>query len=1155
MDNYQNIIVKLEGFIKKYHTKVLVKGLLLFFAFGALFYFTVIGVEYMLWLGSSARLALLLVFIGVELLLLFRFVLTPLFYLFKIKRGIGYKEASLLIGKHFTEINDKLFNLLELVENDHKSELLLASIEQRSEGLKLVPFSKAVNFSENIKYLKFLAIPLLVLVVLWISGNVSSFFGSTKRIVNYDLAYEPPAPFKFNLLTSDLEALDTRSVVIRVITEGKVKPEAMYIIIEGQRKLLREEEGAFVYLFNPPLQSTDFHFEANGVTSPTYAIKALATPEINQFGLVLDFPKYTNRYREIINNTGNAVFPEGTRVTWTIDSRDTEKVSLMLLDTILLFNKSEGQFQLSRKVFADMDYEISTGNANVAQYERLGFGFKVIKDEYPSIKVIEKRDSLDPNTAYYFGEVSDDYALQKIQLAYYPSDDEEALKRVLINGPNKNVDQFYYTFPSGLDVTTGITYNYFFEVTDNDEVHGGKTTKSQVFGMRLLDGDALREKDLENQQRLIQDMDESLDKLKEQKDDLKELNDSQKENKNLDFNDQQRIKDFLQKQTQQESMMRRLSQELKENLGKQEEDKENGLLKERLERQELEAKKNERLLEELKAVADKLDKDELAKKLEELGKKQQNSQRSLEQLLELTKRYYVTEKAAQLARELQKLAEQQDSLPESFNKKDKLAEQEGLSKKFDSLTFDLKELRKDNDNLKKPIPLSDDKDLEMGIKDDQQVATDELKKENEAIDIEKKKEAENKAQQKQKAAAKKMEQLGEHLKEQAAGGGGSDSIAEDAKMLRQILDNLVQFSFKQEHLLGDIEQAETGVNRVSTTVKEQQKLIDLFKHVDDSLFALSLRRAELSEFVNEQVTEVYYNGDKALESLAEGQLYQGVSYQQYILSAANALSGFLADILDNMQQSMQMGQGSGKVGADFQLSNIIKAQGDLQKEMKGQGNSGQKGGEPQKEGQGDGQGSGNVGNQGAEGNKEGEGGKGGKGMGNGKQDGQTGGRNANGSKGSGGSQGKEVGQSEQELLEIYEIYKQQQAIRENLEEQLRNMINAGDRKLGEKILRQMEDFENELLRNGVTQQGMNKINTIQYELLKLENASMKQGKRPDRESTTGKSSFERPITTRPAVFEDFRNDNEILNRLPLPLRQDYINKVKDYFNSNGGVPF
>ena len=69
-------------------------------------------------------------------------------------------------------------------------------------------------------------------------------------------------------------------------------------------------------------------------------------------------------------------------------------------------------------------------------------------------------------------------------------------------------------------------------------------------------------------------------------------------------------------------------------------------------------------------------------------------------------------------------------------------------------------------------------------------------------------------------------------------------------------------------------------------------------------------------------------------------------------------------------------------------------------------------------------------------------------------------------------------------------------------------------------------------------------------LLKLENAAMKQGKKPERKSITNKNQFNNPITTKPSQLENYRNEIEILNRQALPLRQNFKNKVKEYFKSN-----
>lgn len=1146
MDNYSNILEKLNAFIAKFYTKMLLKGVLLFIAFGLLFFLLVLGIEYFLWLNSVGRLLLLILFVGVEFYLVWKFIITPLSFLLKWKRGLSNKEASLLIGEHFPEVEDKLFNLLDLAESSEKSELLLASIQQRSMDLSVVPFVKAVDLKENMGYARYLLLPLLVFGLIWISGDIASYFGSYKRVVNYDLAYEPPAPFAFKLLTSDLDVLEGESLTVSVTTEGRVKPENVSIVLDGEEFLLPSNEGFYQYKFNSPLEGTSFYFVSNGFRSKEFFLKVIAVPSIVDFDLILDYPDYTGKQDDIIKSTGNAVFPEGTFVSWRMKTRTTEEVLFRVGDSIENFKRSGNAFSLDKRVFSDLDYELSISNANVDNYESLGYRFTVVRDAYPSLRVDQVLDSLNPNVSYYVGEATDDYQLSAVRLIYYKKGQEK--KNVLVlSKPNVNYNKFYYTFPSGLDLEEGEAYDYYFEVVDNDAILKGKVTKSQVFSSAFMDPNQLKEKELEFQKSVLNNLDRSLEMSKEQQESLKEINRQEKENSMLSFSDQNRIKDFLKKQELQEDLMKKFSGQLKDNLKKTEEDnKLKKLLEERLERMELEAKKNDKLLEELNKLTDKLDKDELAKRLEELGKKQRNADRNLEQLLELTKRYYVQQKAEQLGRVLDKLSEEQKDLAEKkLGSELEQKEQDSIKAKFEEISKEVEELIKDVASLKKPLELKVDMGKVEEVKKDQEDVMDEFSKQPNGD----KSSSEN-AKSKQKSAAKKMKELSEDLLSASSGGGGGSSTAEDAEMLRQLLDNLITFSFKQEGLYRSLGESEMSGTVNTLSIKRQQELRELFKHVDDSLFALSLRQAELSEFVNEQITEVYYNLDKALESMAESEMYQGASYQKYVLNASNSLSDFLANVLENLQQSMSPSSGKGK-GKGFQLPDIILGQeklGEKMGEMGKKGSEGKSSGEGKK-GSGQGGESGEKGSEGGDGNgQEGENGeKGGEGNGKGTKDGE-GSNSGGGGKGSEmGSGGSGNGSNEEELNEIYEIYKEQQLLREQLEEQLKNLINNDDRKLGEKLVQQMEDFQNDLLRNGVTQQTMNKMNNINREMLKLDNAALKQGMTKERESNNSNDLFQNPILTRPSILDNYRNDVEILNRQALPLQQNFQIRVKDYF--------
>ncbi|MAU71143.1 MAG: hypothetical protein CML04_03520 [Pseudozobellia sp.] len=1151
MRSYSNIIDKLKAFSNKYYKKMLLKGVILFLTFGLLFLFVILSLEYFLWLQPTWRLILFVLFIAVELFLLYRYIFVPLLFLFRIKRGITNKEASLLIGKHFPEVGDKLANLLDLANDDKKSELVVASIEQRSKNLNPVPFSNAINFTDNLKYTKYLAIPVVIFLLIWVSGNLSPFFGSANRVVNYKMAYEPPAPFSFQIINESLDILDNQSLTIEAVTIGDVQPEQVIISLDGTDYFMKKENGRYIYSIDPPFSSLDFRLNANGVYSKPYTINVRETPVLEDFTMVLDFPRYLGKAKESVNGTGNATIPEGTKVSWSVSTKNTEKVEFSTRDTILAFDKIQEKFDLSKRIYSNLSYEITSSNRHVANFEKLAYRFTVIKDLSPTISVKEVKDSLDHNVAYYTGEASDDYKLNSIKLVVYPLTNPEKEQVIEVFSGSSGFEQFYYTFPSGLQLEPGADYEYYFTATDNDALRGGKTVKSRLFSMRLLSDDQLRNEDLKAQQSLISNLDRSLEKAKDQKEQLQDINEGQKEKTELNFNDQNQVKDFIRRQEQQEQQMEKFSKKLNDNLNKSDnDDPMKRLLQERLERQELEAKKNQKLLEELDKIASKIKKDELNKRLEDLAKKQQNNERNLEQLVELMKRYYVEEKAKQLAEQLIVEARKQELLSK-LNIGDTLSpqEQKKLNENFEKLAEELLEWDKDNAKLKKPYA-SEKKDSEIeSIKKDQNDALDEINKQQgaeQSSSKDKEEESNNKTKQKQKSAAGKMNKMAQSLSQSSMAGGSESSDTEDAEMLRQILDNLVTFSFKQESLYDKLEGTDADNAQFSNSIKEQQGLRDLFEHVDDSIFALSLRRAELSEFVNEQITEVYYNIDKSLESIAENQIYQGASYQKYVLNASNSLADFLAHILDNMQQSMMGGQGEGQ-GQDkgFQLPDIIQSQQELKEKMEGQGSGEQKG---QGNGQGQQQGQGTKGEQGNAAGEKSGGQQSGEAEG---EDGQRGSQDGQGNKGKGdGENGVGSGSSEAELQEIYEIYKEQQHIRQRLESQLNDLMNEGDRKLGEKLAKQMEDFENDLLENGITNRGLSKMNNIQHQLLKLENAAMKQGKKPQRESSINKKSYVNPIITKPSFLDNYNNEIEILNRQALPLRQNFQNRVKSYFKGN-----
>ncbi|WP_417876062.1 hypothetical protein [Winogradskyella sediminis] len=1187
MSNFQTIKQKLEQFIKRYYTNELLKGSILFFAMGLLYFIITLFVEYVLWLNPTARTILFWTFIVVELALFVKFIVIPLAHLFNLRQGINFETASKLIGNHFPEVNDKLLNVLQLNQNPQQSDLLLASIEQKSQELQPIPFKSAINFKSNTKYLKYAAIPVAILLLSFITGKINWFSDSYERVVNYKTAYEPPAPFQFFVLNEYLQAVENKDFKLQVSTAGNVIPENAQIKFNGQSYFLQQvAPGEFRYTFSLPKEAIEFTLSANGISSKPYKLAVVNTPNLVNFEMVLDYPVHTKKQDEVIKSTGSAVIPEGTNVTWRATTKSTTNVQIYAEDTLNFKSGEKGSFEASKRLNKNFNYSITTSNNDLKDYENLAYNINVIKDEYPELSIKVLKDSIDQQSLYFYGQATDDYGLSKLQLVYYPTEDDSKKMVEPIPISTSNFSEFVSAFPNQYNLEEGVSYQLYFEVFDNDALHNYKRSKSSTFSYRKLTKDEEEQKQLNEQNETIKDISKTFDKFKEQDKKLEELSKTQKEKESLNFNDKKKFEEFLKRQKNQEQLMKNFNKKLQDNLEEfqKEEEKEDPFkedLKERLKENEAQLKKDEKLLEELEKLQDKINKEEFTQKLEELAKQNKNKQRSMKQLLELTKRFYVMKKAEKVSIALEKLSEKQEKLSEKDKENTKEA-QEKLNEEFDKLQKDLEDLKREDRQLQKPMDIPRDAFLEDEIKFDQKEAKEALEKKEGSELISQPQEAQSqgkKAKEKQKNAAKKMQQMSDMMKKAAnGGGGGGEQMAEDVDALRQILENLLLYSFDQEELMETFENIGTNNNKYGKYIIAQSNLRTHFEHIDDSLFALSLRQPKISEHVNSQITEVYFNIDKALDNLTENRLYQGVGAQQYAVTATNELASFLSDVLDNMEMEMNPSPGVGQGGE--QLPDIIMSQEELNKQMEegvkkndegkdgdnGKEGEGEKPGEKGKEGEqgkgekpGDKGQSGDAGQEGQSG-KNGESGKqgnegsqSGKGEGNGEQ----GDNGNNGKGGKNGAEGKDgegdenlgygEGGSEEQNAELYKIYQQQVQLRQALEDRL---AKDGKIQSAGQLIRQMEDIETDLLNSGFTNITLQKMMDLQHNLLKLENATFMQGQDSKRKSETNKEEFNTTSPSQIPTAKQYFNTTEILNRQALPLQNHFKKKIQEYFKSS-----
>lgn len=1094
MNEYSNIEQKLTEFTRKFYISEVIKGVILFVSFGLFYLFITLFVEYIFWLDTGFRTALFWLFIFIEFFLLYRFLLVPLFKLYGLTKGISFKESSRIIGQHFPEVADKLLNILELKESDSNSILVLASIEQKSLRIKNVPFASAIDFKKNGKYIPLLLIPFMVVLISWVFGIQSSLQESLQRVVNHQTAYQPPAPYSFNVLNKELRTIEREPISLEISTEGSVKPEEAKIYYNNQQYYLqRNAEGNFTHTISNPVDNINFYIATDQVTSPMYLIETIKTPTIKNINLSIDYPSYLRRKKEELSNASNIVVPEGSKIKWTVQTQKTDTVAFVANQKRSFFlQKEQGAFELNKRIKDPLSYQIKSSNQELKDYESLSFSVDVIKDEFPQIEVKSNIDSITQGDATFYGQIGDDYGIQKLQLVYYESDNSNQKKKVNLPVTKENIQFFSYEFPKGWELEDGVSYELFFQVYDNDGVNGSKYKKSQIFTYRKKTKEEVEEEILNEQKNAINNLEKSILNQQKQAKSWKDIQEELQNKKNIEWNDKKKIDNLLRRQEQYENMMDRQTDKLKQSLEQnKEEDQELSEKKEELKKRVDELKKlakQNRLLDEIQKMAEKLNKEDLIKKTKELAQQNRQRERSLERILEMTKRFYVEQKTMQIANKIDKLSKKQSDLSKK-SPLDSLKQKE-IEKEFDEVKKQLDELDQQNEKLKEPMNLPDVEQNKEEVQKSLNETKEEQNKKNEL--------SSKKAQQKSAQNMKKMTQKMQQSMMQMQG----ESMEENADDLRRVLENLVLFSFEQEDLFEGFSDITSSHPDFGKKLKKQNVLKTHFEHIDDSLYVLSMRLPRLSTRIQNNLSSAHYNMDQALENFAQNRMYQGQSNQRYVMTASNNLADYLSNMLDNMKNAMSMQKGKGKKKSnEFSLPDLIQKQQGLSEEMK-------------------------KGMQKSQQKKEGE--------------------------QKGNSKGKQGQNGEDENGDLFEIYKKQVELRQMLENEM-NKESDSDSPGGrpsKKTLKTMEELENEILEKGFNPEVLNKMQLLEYELLKLEEAKLQQNKDNKRKSNTNLDTFPGNRFKSIKPLKLFYNQLEILNKQSLPLQPRYKKKVRAYFSDN-----
>ncbi|NOR75397.1 MAG: hypothetical protein GQ525_09575 [Draconibacterium sp.] len=1045
-------------------------------------------IEYIVYMSSDIRKLLFFGFLIFSFLLIIQFIGIPLLKLFRILKPIDLKSTTVLIQKQFSEIEDKLLNIIELSDFDdsqYSNEIVLASIDQKIDELKVFNFNDAVQY-KNIRIVGiYLIISILISLGIFIV-NKNVFTDSTNRLVHFNTVFTKPAPFTFSLKNKILEAKKGDSFTIQVETEGDEIPQIAYINIEGNNYLMKTlSPGVFEFEMASVINPVQFYFTDLKFNSKVYNLQLLPKPGITQFTTSITPPSYTGIQNRVHENIGDLQIPNGTKIEWKFNGIDIDSLYLIAYDSIKIkATEINNSFIVDSKIYKSTNYNVFIQNTITEPELALSYSIEIIPDLFPEIQINQVNDSLQLTRFLFKGIIGDDYGFSNLRFHYNIDNSDSTISIPFVR--NLTDQDFYFSFDfSELEKPEG-TISYYFSVTDNDVINRYKTTTSDNFIFEFPNREEMLSNEKEQFDKLQKQLEESRQLANEIQKDLKNLQIKNMDTNVSEWEKSQMVSDIISKQNRLEQLYDQIKQDNEklnnftnsfneQNAAMAEKQKQIEELLEEVFTDEL-----KKLMEEFNKLADEFDSKKLNQMSEQMNLTFEDLQKQLDRNLEMLRKMKIEQKLQDVIDEVNMLAEDEE----------KLAQEIAEEKNYDEVKDKTEQNQKELNDLEKELndALEMNKELEKPMNfDDFDEEFNDIDKSIENSKKELSKKNKKKSSSSLKNSSEKLQNLAFGM-QQMLDMNSSEQNMENIENIKQILSNLIFLSFSQEEVLSDLRGISSKDPRLIQLNQNQKKIYDQSKIVRDSLYALAMRTPQITNMINNEILIMEIHLKKATEQIEEALFPHARTSQQFVVTAINNLALMLNESLENMEKAManckpgdqqceNPGQGKPGMNSLKQSSESIKKQ--LQKMI-----------DQMKNGQGQ-------------------------------------------------NMSQQMGQS----LMQHEMM--QQMLRDLMNN---GSVGSGTKKQLQYIDNMLEQNRKELMNKSINAQTIARQNLITTRLLEAEKAEIEREFENKRESESADEFYSNPIK----FFEYKEKENftiEYLNKNSHKLNNFYINKYKQYLNN------
>ncbi len=892
-----------------------------------------------------------LFYVGISVFL-FSFLLLVVVPLLKLLSPLSKKDfygLAKFVGNHYTEIDDKLLNTIQLYENKNQSDLSKAAILSQLEKIEKFSFNSVVSFA-LLKNIILLASTAVIATVILFS-SFSLLGNSVVKIINYSNKYTVPQKYQFYIEPQNRTITKGEDVFIKVTVVGG-EPSFISLFIKDrendnykERKLLPDSNKVFSHTIKSISNTTKYYVVAKNVKSEEFTITVIDKPIISELELKIIPPSYTKLETTIQKDDGNIYALVGSKIKLRItSSKEIVSGKINFSDstkTELKINNDEGtsSFRISNNKKYKVEIVDKDGNRNENPIE---YRVKRKLDSFPEIEIIEPESDVALTKSEMINaviKIKDDFGFKKLVLMHKLTSTSFGIieknynsKIISIRKDITNQEIFYSWSLSELMLTAGDIVSFYFEVFDNDNISGPKSAKSKVFLLRVPTMEELFENAEVVQEEAELDLEKVLKEAEKLKEDMKNLsNELKKDDKEITWDEKKKIEETAERFEKLQNQIKEAQKKIDE--AKQNLDDNNLLSKETLEKynelqklmDDMNSEEMKNAMEQLQKQMQNMDRDKAQQSLENMKFDEEMFKKSIERTVNLLKRIQIEQKMDEVIKRTEELEKEINDLKEETEKSDlsNKSEKDNLEKKEKEISKQLERLKEEMKKLQKKM---------SEFKEMPNESMDKLQKEMEAQKNEElTKKMEEMLQQNMKMdAVEQMQQMSQNMEEMKNQMQQMQQQMQQQNQMQVLFEmmkgvnNLLSLSKEEEALKNSMNKGNPNNKQNFNNLQKQKEISDGLDKILKSMSELSQKTFAITPEMGKALGNANREMNNAMQQMQNGNSSMAMLSQKGAMKSLNEAASMMKG---NMEQMMNGGgQGGGMPSMMQQMQKMSQQQ-------------------------------------------------------------------------------------------------------------------------------------------------------------------------------------------------------------------------------------